>query len=185
MIHPARIHGGDNRPPVGGKYVLYWMQQAQRAEGNHALEYAIEQANARPLPVVVGFALTAFPEANRRHYQFMLEGLRETQTRLAARGIGLCVRHGSPAEVIPELAKTAALVGGDVGYLRVQREWRAAVAKRLPCPLVMIETDAVVPVAAASDHAEFAARTLRPKIQRRLAELLKRCNPLPESRITG
>lgn len=179
MIHPARIHGGDQLRSSPGKSVLYWMQQAQRAENNHALEYAIEQANARHLPVIVGFALTAFPEANRRHYQFMLEGLRETGERLAARGIGLCVRHGSPAEVIPGLAKTAALVVGDVGYLRVQREWRAAVAQRLPGPLVLVETDAVVPVAAASDHAEFAARTLRPKIHRKLAEFLKPLKPVP------
>ena len=29
----------------GGRYVLYWMQQSQRAEYNHALEYAVQQAN--------------------------------------------------------------------------------------------------------------------------------------------
>lgn len=178
MIHPARIHRLDDRPPCRGQYVLYWMQQAQRAEYNHALEYAIEQANAAHLPVVVGFALTAFPEANRRHYPFMLAGLRETETRLAARRIGLCVRHGQPEEVIPELAKAAALLVGDVGYLRAQRQWRAAVAKRVSCPVVLVETDAILPVAAVSDHAEFAARTIRPKIQRLLAEFLQPLKPL-------
>ena len=34
-------------------YVLYWMQQSQRAEYNHALEYAVQQANALGLGVVV------------------------------------------------------------------------------------------------------------------------------------
>jgi hypothetical protein len=29
-----------------GKYVLYWMQQSQRAAYNHALEYAVQQANS-------------------------------------------------------------------------------------------------------------------------------------------
>ena len=28
-----------------GDYVLYWMQSSQRAEHNHALEYAVQQAN--------------------------------------------------------------------------------------------------------------------------------------------
>ncbi|HAL92164.1 MAG TPA: deoxyribodipyrimidine photolyase [Verrucomicrobia bacterium] len=177
MIHAARIHRMDNRPPARGKHILYWMQQAQRAEFNPALEYAVEQANALRLPVVAGFALTSFPEANRRHYQFMLEGLRETQKRLAARGIGFCIRPGPPEEVIPALAKNAALVVGDVGYLRVQRQWREAVAKHLACPFVLVETDAIVPVAEASDHAEFAARTLRPKIHRKLAEFLKSGKP--------
>ena len=173
MIHDARIHRQDDRPPARGKFVLYWMQQSQRAEWNPALEYAIEQANALHLPTLVGFALTAFPGANGRHYRFMLEGLRETEKRLAARGIGFCLRQGTPEEVIPDLAKSAALLVGDVGYLRVQRDWRAAVVKRVACPVVWVEGDAVVPVAAVSNHAEFAARTIRPKIHRLLGEFLK------------
>ena len=179
MIQPARIRPANDSPPRPGRYVLYWMQQAQRAEFNHALEYALEQANARRLPVVVAFALAAFPEANRRSYRFMLEGLRETEKRLAARGIGFCLRLGPPADVIPELARNAALLVGDVGYLRVQRQWRAAVAQRVACPFVLVETDAIVPVAEVSDHAEFAARTLRPKIHRKLPEFLKPLRPRP------
>ncbi len=163
----------NDRAPVHGTHVLYWMQQAQRAEFNHALEYAIEQANALRLPVVVGFSLASFPEANRRHYLFMLEGLRETQKRLAARGIGFCIRQGPPEEVVPGLAQGSALLVGDIGYLRVQRQWREAVAKRVACPFVCVESDVIVPVAEVSDHAEFAARTIRPKIHRRLPEFLK------------
>lgn len=178
MIHPARLHVLNDRPPRRGKTVLYWMQQAQRAEYNHALEYAIEQANTLHLPVVVGFALTAFPEANGRHYAFMLDGLRETHRRLAARGIGLCVRQGPPEEVIPELTQNVALLVGDVGCLRIQRDWRANVAQRVDCPFVAVETDAIVPLAAVSDHAEYAARTLRPKLHRMLPEFLKPLKPL-------
>jgi deoxyribodipyrimidine photo-lyase len=172
----------NNHPPVRGQYVLYWMQQSQRVEFNHALEYAIEQANAMRLPVVVGFALTAFPEANRRHYQFMLEGLREMARRLAARDIGFYIRPGPPEEVVLELAKNAALLVGDVGYLRIQREWRKAVAQRIACPFVLVESDAIVPVAEASNHAEFAARTIRPKIHRKLAEFLQPLKPLAVAR---
>lgn len=178
MIQEARIHPIDSRAPTRGKHVLYWMQQAQRAECNHALEAAIEQANARHLPVVVGFAMTAFPEANRRHYQFLIEGLRETERRLAARGIGLCVRQGPPEEVIPELAKNAALLVGDLGYLRIQRSWRKAVAPRVACPFILVESDVIVPVEKASDHAEFAARTIRPKIHKNLDAFSKPLKPL-------
>jgi deoxyribodipyrimidine photo-lyase len=177
MIHPARIHGNDIPPPTRGHYVLYWMQQAQRAEWNHALEYALEQANKLHLPLVVVFALASFPEANRRHYQFMLEGLRETEKRLAARRIGFCIRIGPPEEVIPPLARDAALLVGDVGYVRVQRAWRAAVAKLVACPFVLVETDVILPVETVSDHAEYAARTIRPKILRKLGEFLKPVEP--------
>ena len=177
MIPAARIHRLDDRPPARGRYVLCWMQQSQRAEFNPALETAVEQANALRLPTLVGFALTAFPGANGRHYRFMLEGLRETEKRLAARGLGFCIRQGAPEDVVPELAKNAALLVGDVGYLRVQRAWRAAVAQRVACPVVFVEGDAVVPVEAVSDHAEFAARTIRPKIHCLLGDYLQPLKP--------
>ena len=76
-------------------YVLYWMQQSQRAEYNHALEYAVLQANHLGIGVVVAFGLTDdYPEANLRHYTFMLEGLTETQALLEKRGIHMVVRRG-------------------------------------------------------------------------------------------
>lgn len=45
-IQPQRITYLNDSPVTSGDYVLYWMQQSQRAEYNHALEYAIQQANA-------------------------------------------------------------------------------------------------------------------------------------------
>ena len=41
-----------------GEYVLYWVQASQRAECNHALEYAVREANERKEPLVVYFGLT-------------------------------------------------------------------------------------------------------------------------------
>ncbi|MBE0432719.1 hypothetical protein IBX73_04545 [candidate division WOR-3 bacterium] len=45
MVQKERIRPLNRRPVVDKKYVLYWMQQSQRTEYNHALEYAIERAN--------------------------------------------------------------------------------------------------------------------------------------------
>ncbi len=36
-----------------GRYVLYWMQMFKRASDNYALNFAIELANERGLPLVV------------------------------------------------------------------------------------------------------------------------------------
>ena len=45
------------------------MQQSQRAEHNHALEYAVQQANQLDRMLLVAFGLTDdYPEANLRHY---------------------------------------------------------------------------------------------------------------------
>ncbi len=76
-------------------YVLYWMQQSQRAECNHALEYAVQQANELGLGIVVVFGLTDdYPDANLRHDTFMLEGVAEAKTLLEKRGIHMVVRRG-------------------------------------------------------------------------------------------
>ncbi len=159
--------------PVLGNYVLYWMQQSQRAAGNHALEYAIDLANELGQPAIVGFGLMDdYPEANLRHYTFMLEGLRETSHALAARGIAFVLQHGPPARVALELAQRASAVVCDRGYLRHQKAWRREVADAARCRVVQVESDVIVPVEVASEKAEFAARTLRPRIQRHFEEHL-------------
>jgi deoxyribodipyrimidine photo-lyase len=44
------------------------MQASQRATWNHALAFAIQQANERNQPLLVVFGITSrFPEANARH----------------------------------------------------------------------------------------------------------------------
>ena len=174
MIQPERVQPLNDRAPRGaGGFVLYWMQASQRAEGNHALEYAVRQANELHRPVVAAFGLTDdYPEANERHYAFLLAGLVETRAALAGRGIQLVVRRGSPETVALDLARRASLVVTDRGYLRHQRAWRQRVGSRAPCRAVQVESDVVVPVQAASDKEEYAARTIRSKIRRQLGRFL-------------
>ena len=156
-----------------GRFVLYWMQASQRAGCNHALEHAIARANELRQPVVVLFGLTAgFPEANARHYRFMIEGLQETARALEARGMRFVAREGPPAALAVSLAKDASLVVVDRDYLRVTRGWRFEVAGRLACPLVQVESNVVAPIEEVSAKEEYAAATIRPKIHRVLARLL-------------
>ena len=62
-------------PDPAGRAVVYWMQRAQRATDNPALETAIAAANALGKPVVVYFGLVAgVAGANLRHYHFMVRG---------------------------------------------------------------------------------------------------------------
>jgi deoxyribodipyrimidine photo-lyase len=173
MIQPQRIKLLNAREPRDGKYLLYWMQASQRAEYNHALEYSILQANKLRQPVVVFFGLTdRFPEANERHYFFMLEGLREVQSSLKQRGILMIIRHRSPEKGVVELSKNASLIVVDRGYLRIQRKWRRYAAEHVGCPLVQVESDVVVPVEESSPKEEYTAATFRPKIGSKLKAYL-------------
>jgi deoxyribodipyrimidine photo-lyase len=182
-IQETRIRRLNDRAPAGGTYVLYWMQQSQRAEFNHALEYAVRRANDLKQPLLVGFGLMdGYPEANLRHYCFMLEGLHETQQALGRRGIRMVVRRGNPDAVALQLARGASVVVCDRGYLRHQKAWRGRVADAFGGEVVQVESDVVVPVEVASDRAEHAARTLRPKIGRHLDAYLEDLRTTPLSR---
>ena len=161
-----------------GGYVLYWMQSSQRAEQNHALEYAVQRANDLDQRLLVVFGLTDdYPEANLRHYTFMLEGLKDAQEAIEKRGIEMVVREGSPEEVALETGKDASLIVTDRGYMRPQKKWREKVAREADCLLTQVESDVVVPVELASGKQEHAARTLRPKIQEYLEDFLVALRP--------
>ncbi|MBP1662429.1 MAG: phr, partial [Thermoplasmatales archaeon] len=88
MIQQERIQQLNSHSIRSGDYVLYWMQASQRILDNHALQYAIQKANEYRKHLVVFFGLTpSYPEANQRHYSFMLEGLKEIQQSLEKQGI--------------------------------------------------------------------------------------------------
>lgn len=174
MIDADRIHPLNEQPVQPGEYVLYWMQASQRTRFNHALEYAILGANELKLPAIVCFGLMDdYPEANARHYAFMLQGLRDVQANLAKRGIKFIVKHGSPPEVALHYAKSAAVLVTDRGYTRHQKRWRDEVADSAKCQVIEVESDVVVPVEVASNKREFAARTIRPKIHKHLKHFLR------------
>jgi len=175
QIHRARVQAlNDKAMETDRSYVLYWMQQSQRAEWNHAFEYAVRLADELKQPLVVGFGITDdYPDANARHYTFMAEGLQELQNAFAERQCRLVIRRGSPDAVALELAKEAAAVVCDQGYLRHQRGWRRLVAREASCAVIQVESDAVVPVEAASGKQEYAARTIRRKLMGQFEEFLE------------
>lgn len=179
-IQEARITKLNEKGTAKGDYVLYWMQQSQRAKCNHALEFAIQQANELNLPLLVGFGLMDdYPDANIRHYRFMLEGLKDTQSALRQRGIPMVVQHGSPENVAISLGGKAAVIVCDRGYLSHQKLWRQRVAEKNDSMVFQVESDVVIPVKETSDKAEYAARTIRPKIHKKLDNYLVELNTTP------
>lgn len=169
-MNEHRIHSLKKGIYQDGHYVLYWMQQSQRVHYNHALMHAIEKANDLGLPVVVFFGLTpTYPEANRRHYQFMMEGLVEVKRWIEKLGMTFVFRLVSPEKGVLEIVKDAAYLVMDYGYLRHQKVWRKYVLDHVnqegySCGIDLVDSDVIVPVRYVSDHAEYGAYTLRPKI---------------------
>ena len=178
MIQPERLRWLNDEPVRAGRFVLLWIQAAQRAGCNHALEHAIDRANELALPLVAVFGLTeAFPEANERSYAFMLEGLAGLSRRLADRGVQLVLRCGALPDAVLPLVEDAALVVADMGYLRIQCAWRRQLAKQASRRVEQVETDAIVPVETAAPREAYAAATLRPRIHRLLPRFLVPLRP--------
>jgi deoxyribodipyrimidine photo-lyase len=179
-MHPARVRLIHDRPEQPGP-VLYWMHREMRAADNWALLHARDEAARRGQPLAVVFCLARhYPLAALAHFAFMVHGLAETAQTLAALGIPLVLLRGEPGREVAAFAREvqAGLVVADADPTKPKRAWLAELLPALACPAVEVDARNVVPVRAASDKAEYMARTLRPKIQRLLPEFLEPFPPL-------
>ena len=164
--------GGEPRP--NGKCVVYWLQRAQRALDNPALEVAIQCGNALGLPVVAYFSVIPnYPNANLRHYHFLQQGLHDVAEGMAERGVGFVVRRptdGDTLEAFLEEVQAAVLIG-DENVCREPERWRSALAKKLRIPFLTVDADVVVP-SAVFGKAFVLLHHLRPKLHAQLEEFL-------------
>jgi len=174
-IEKQRIHTLNDFEFCRGNYVLYWMQTAQRVSCNHALTCAASIANKLDLPLLVFFGLTNnYPDANLRHFQFMLEGLAETSEELKKRNIKMIVWMIDPVEGVVNLAADAAAVITDFGYLKISEDWIYRAALEIKSKFIAVESNVIVPVRSASTNEEYSAATFRPKIKRLINLYLNR-----------
>jgi deoxyribodipyrimidine photo-lyase len=173
-----RVRRLNDRPtPARGDYVLYWMQVSRRGEDNAALAYAIERANELGVPCIVYEALrTDYPYASDRIHAFVLQGARDTAATLKARGIAhVFFLPRTPDEargVLSKLAARARLVVSDDHPSFVVPAHNAAAAARVPCPFVVVDDCAVVPLSLLAKP-EIGARTIRPRVTRALDAWLR------------
>lgn len=169
------------KPGIAGP-VVYWMSRDQRAEDNWALLKAVQLADEYQTTVEVIFCLTPdFPGATMRAYDFMLKGLAEVEGDLAKKGYPYTVLVGDPVTTVTAhlQSKQIRAVVTDFSPLRIGREWRALVAREIPVSMYEVDAHNVVPAWVVSDKQEFAARTIRPKLQKLLKEFLVPFPSLP------
>ncbi len=163
----------EGAPRKEAKYVLYWMQIHRRAYHNQALNFAIEQANALRLPLVVYEGLRPdYDQANDRIHRFILEGALNNQREFAQRRVRYCFYLMPDAQTgnrraVAQLAQEAALLVTDDFPAFIIPQHNRAIVKQVDCPVYAIDTNSVVPIRE-SDHEEYAARTIRPRIHRLL-----------------
>lgn len=160
-------------PAPGGRCVVYWMQRAQRALDNPALDLAVDLANTLELPCVVFFApVPYYPHANLRHYRFLQQGIADTADRCERRNIGFVLRRYPEHSLIKFCKEVkAAVVVGDENPLRETKAWREKAAKKLNIPLYTVDADVIVPTKLLGKE-QYAARIARHRLADRFEEYL-------------
>lgn len=174
MVDPRRVTALNSRPRGAGP-VIYWMSRDQRARDNWALLFARQLAGEGGVPLLAVFCLAGrFLGATGRQYRFMLGGLEQVERDLAAKGIGFILLEGDPVETLPGFARgvKAGAVVCDFDPLRVKMRWKAGVARALDVAFYEVDAHNAVPCRAASSKQEYAAFTIRPRLQRALGEFL-------------
>jgi deoxyribodipyrimidine photo-lyase len=189
VIDDLRIHAGrEPGPRAGGDLVLYWMQTTHRAHDNFALDFAVEQANALGLPVLVYHGLRPdYPWASDRLHGYILESAADLHARFEERGIPYAFYLDTVGGPRPEpsplvaLARRAALVVTDYFPTFIVPRQIRALRRRVETPVVAVDSCTVVPLGFhRREHA--TARTIRPVLHAALPHYLHR-RESPEPRV--
>lgn len=168
-----------------GKYVLYWMQMFKRTTHNHALNFAIQEANERKLPLVIYEGLKYYyPWASDRIHTFILEGIEEKRKAFEKLGIRyifyLQKDENSPRDTVARIAKDAALIVTDDFPCFIIPKHNEAIVRRAKIPVYAVDSNGVIPMSR-FEKEEYAAYTIRPKIKKMLGDYLK---PFAEEKIS-
>jgi deoxyribodipyrimidine photo-lyase len=176
-INERVIQLNDKLVNSSGQYVLYWMQMYKRVGNNHSLVWAIRKANELKLPVVVYEGLKYYyPWASDRLHTFILEGVEEKRREFERLGIRyifyLQKDSSSPKNVVARLAKDAALIVTDDFPCFIIPEHNRRIATRADIAVHAVDSNGIIPMSK-FDKEEYAAYTIRPKINKLLPNYLK------------
>lgn len=113
---------------------VWWIRRDLRLHDNQALDRAIREADA-VLPVfIVDPVLAQSPYVGDKRRAFLWDGLRALDAALRQRGGRLIVRHGAPAEMLPQLVQetNATAVYAEEDYSPYAKRRDTAVAAVTP-----------------------------------------------------
>lgn len=167
LVKKNRIKKINEADLKDGDFVAYWMQSSQRLEYNQALGYAVEQANQLNQPLLIFFLINVeFPEAEYGHFKFMLQGLKELKKKTAAEKINFYVLKYNQIEDLKQITESASLLVTEKVYLKHLKKWKEKAAEMLSIPFYLVESNLICPIEEVSEKEEYAAYTIRKKINK-------------------
>jgi len=173
------------------KGVVYWMNRDMRVQDNWAMLYAQKMAlEAKGALHVLVCVPPSFMEMTQRHYHHMLEGLKEVAEECNNLNINFHLFSETPQDCLNSEFLEKFDIGRivtDFSPLREHQQALGEVKKVLGDNLFLDEVDAhnVVPCWETSDKQEYAARTIRPKITKKLPVFLTQFPPVIEHPVSA
>ena len=159
--------------------VVYWMDRDMRIRDNWTLLHAQEIAIEKGVPLLLVYNLVVnFLGGGTRQLAFKIEALKELERDCAGKAIPFFVLLDTTGNDTPKLIHdfcikhAAEVLVTDFSPLRIQREWKDAIAKTIPCAMIEVDAHNIVPVRVVSAKQEFAAYTIRPKLHKLLPQYL-------------
>lgn len=176
-INERVVQLNDAEINVKARYVLYWMQMVKRTSHNHSLIFAIRKANELKLPLVVYEGLKYYyPWASDRIHTFILEGVEEKRKEFERLGIRyvfyLQKDENSPTQTVAELAKDAACIVTDDFPCFIIPQHNERISGKATVPVYAVDSNGIIPMAK-FEREEYAAYTIRPKINKLLDNYLR------------
>ena len=149
--------------------VVYWMSRDQRVSDNWALLWAQEEARIRSKGLLVLVCLVPEkPGGTGRQRSFMIGGLDYLSSRLRELNLGFVAFDRAPEEVLPPLLTRVdahALVT-DFEPLHPKQRCLDRLGDESVVPIFEVDAHNIIPAWTVTDKKEYAAYTIRPKINR-------------------
>ncbi len=161
--------------------VAYWMSRDQRINDNWALIYAILNAQKYNQPIVVFFnVVDNYLDAGSKIFSFMMKGIKDLSDRFRELNIPFFILKGEPKFSITDFINqyNIQFLVTDFDPLRIKRHWQIDVKMKNRIPFKRVDTHNIVPFNVTSDKQEYAAHTIRKKINRKLRDFLKNFPPV-------
>jgi deoxyribodipyrimidine photo-lyase len=173
-----------------GEFVAYWMTAARRLRWNYGLERALELATTLGRPLVVVEALGCGHRwASDRIHAFLLAGMADQARRSAGAPIHyhpyVEPEPGAGQGLVEALSRRACAVVADDSPVFLLPRLLAAAARRVECRLEAVDSNGLLPLAAAGRDFP-SAHVFRRHLQARLAACLRRppfADPLAAARL--
>jgi len=174
-VNGERVRALNGIGEEGKGDIFYWMTREQRLEDNWSLNYAAEWASSLGRGLKLLFFLPPVREGHERKYRFMAGGLLELMDRAGKEGFALYILDEPDRESFFLEMEARGIMAGlvcDFHPLRDYRSERERISGKLGVPAREVDGHNVIPCRHVSGKQEFAAHTLRTKIEPLLTRFL-------------